>query len=37
MEMELEKRVGKKVKVMGTLEEAKGHKAITATKIEEIR
>ena len=35
--MELGKMIGKKVKVVGTLEEAKGVKTITATDFEEIK
>jgi hypothetical protein len=34
--MELSEMIGKKVKVVGTLEEAKGIKTITATEFEEI-
>ena len=35
--MELSEMIGKKVKVVGTLEEAKGVKTITATDFEEIK
>ena len=35
--MELGKMVGKKVKVVGTLEEDKGVKTITANEFEEIK
>ena len=35
--MKLGKMIGKKVKVVGTLEEAKGVKTITATEFEEIK
>jgi predicted porin len=37
MGMKLGKMVGKKVKVVGTLEEAKGVKTITATEFKEIK
>jgi hypothetical protein len=35
--MELSEMIGKRVKVVGTLEEAKGIKTITATEFEEIK